>query len=223
MTIAKNFPPTLRAFLFLPYLQPHVRMGIITNGCRRTVTCMCVCVVSIGVKNGEIITASSTVPYCNEDSFSPFAIGIELIGSVDCISCFVSFHFGRDSDQTTARQRKQSIPCTPAKKAIPYPGRPGQQTNKQLPPLYSSVPPLVLCVHLPGRYRAFKKELQEELLNGEQPREVRCNFPYDAAETAPPAEAQHDRQDDVDGEEHAGNDWKRKDKKSTRALEWVCD
>uniref|UniRef100_A0A182U908 Uncharacterized protein n=1 Tax=Anopheles melas TaxID=34690 RepID=A0A182U908_9DIPT len=42
------------------------------------------------------------------------------------------------------------------------------------------------------------KELQEELLNGEQPREVRCNFPYDAAETAPPAEAQHDRQDDVD-------------------------
>uniref|UniRef100_A0A182VJW9 Uncharacterized protein n=1 Tax=Anopheles merus TaxID=30066 RepID=A0A182VJW9_ANOME len=42
------------------------------------------------------------------------------------------------------------------------------------------------------------KELQEELLNGEQPREVRCNFPYDAAETAPPAEAQHDGQDDVD-------------------------
>uniref|UniRef100_A0A182QIE0 Uncharacterized protein n=1 Tax=Anopheles farauti TaxID=69004 RepID=A0A182QIE0_9DIPT len=54
-------------------------------------------------------------------------------------------------------------------------------------------------VHLPRCDRTLEKELQEELLNGEQPRQMGSDFPYDAAETAPPTEAQHDRQDNVDG------------------------
>uniref|UniRef100_A0A182JGY7 Uncharacterized protein n=1 Tax=Anopheles atroparvus TaxID=41427 RepID=A0A182JGY7_ANOAO len=49
------------------------------------------------------------------------------------------------------------------------------------------------------------EQQDEELLDGEQPRQVRRDFPDDAAEPASSAEAQHDRQHDVDGEEDAGD------------------